>query len=382
MLKAEGSFIVPDNVPANEFLNLEGEKLSTSRNHAVWLHEYLVDFPGRKDELRYVLTSISPETKDSDFTWKDYQARVNNELVAILGGFVHRVLTLTNMYFNGKTPKFNEGVFVNDVFNVRDYLASVPIKISNHLENFRFREALFEVMNVARLGNNFLSMTKPWELYKKDFEANKREIETSLNVALQIVSKLSILIQPFLPDKSKVLQKMLKIDSTPLYWNDLHKNLLPEGHQVNMGVHLFSKVEDADIEKQLERLRNQKANTVKPMSEVTLKAIKPEIVFDDFAKLDIRIGKVIAAEKMEKSDKLLKLTIDSGVDKRTILSGIAKHYSAEEMVGKQVTFIANLAPRKMMGIESQGMILSAEDVDGKLKLIQPNDIVTPGSSVS
>lgn len=391
MLKAEGTFIVPDNVPANEFLNLEGEKLSTSRNHAVWLHEYLVDFPGRKDELRYVLTSISPETKDSDFTWKDYQQKVNSEVVSILGNFVNRVMVLTWKYFDGKVPSEHELPGTNDkrkrilsLYNQAHVDLNKTVKeMIAALNDFKFREAQFQMINLARIGNKFLAETEPWKLAKEDMEA----VGCIMNYVLTVVGNISMACEPFLPDGAAGIRRQLNASSLEGKWKEFWKkeeliHTVPQGHQLNPAELLYRNVEDADIEKQLERLRNQKANTVKPMSEITLKPIKPEIVFDDFAKLDIRVGKVIAAEKMEKSDKLLKLTIDSGVDKRTILSGIAKHYSAEEMVGKQVTFIANLAPRKMMGIESQGMILSAEDVDGKLKLIQPNDIVTPGSAVS
>jgi methionyl-tRNA synthetase len=392
MLKAEGTFIVPDNVPANEFLNLEGDKLSTSRNHAVWLHEYLVDFPGRKDELRYVLTSISPETKDSDFTWKDYQQKVNSELVAILGNFVNRVMVLTWKYFDGKVPSEHELPGTNDkrtrvlsLYNkAHEDLNKTVKEMVAALNGFKFREAQFQMINLARIGNKFLADTEPWKLAKEDMEA----VGCILNYALTVVGNISIACEPFLPDGAAGIRRQLNASSLESKWKkEFWKkeeliHTVPQGHQLNPAELLYRNVEDTDIEKQVERLKNQKANSAKPMSEAVLKPIKPEIVFDDFAKLDIRIGKVIAAEKMEKSDKLLKLTIDSGVDKRTILSGIAKHYSAEEMVGKQVTFIANLAPRKMMGIESQGMILSAEDADGKLKLIQPNDTVTPGSSVS
>lgn len=391
MLKAEGSFIVPQNVPANEFLNLEGEKLSTSRNHAVWLHEYLLDFPGRKDELRYVLTSISPETKDSDFTWKDYQQKVNSELVAILGNFVNRVMVLTWKYFDGKVPSEHELPCTNDkrkkilslYKQAHEDLNKTVKEMTGALNGFKFREAQFQMMNLARIGNKFLADTEPWKLAKEDMEA----VGCILNYALTVVGNIAIACEPFLPDGGAGIRRQLNASSLEDKWKEfwLKEELIhtvPQGHQLNPAELLYRNVEDADIEKQVERLKNQKTNTSKPVTEATLKAIKPEIVFDDFAKLDIRIGKVIAAEKMEKSDKLLKLTIDAGVDKRTILSGIAKHYAAEEMVGKQVTFIANLAPRKMMGIESQGMILSAEDADGKLRLIQPNDTVTPGSSVS
>jgi methionyl-tRNA synthetase len=391
MLKAEGTFIVPDNVPANEFLNLEGDKLSTSRNHAVWLHEYLLDFPGRKDELRYVLTSISPETKDSDFTWKDYQQKVNSEMVAILGNFVNRVMVLTWKYFDGKVPSAHELPGTNEkrtrilalYTKAQEDLNRTVKEMLTSFNDFKFRDAQFQMMNLARIGNKFLAETEPWKLAKEDMEA----VGCILNYALTVVGNIAMACEPFLPEGAAGIRRQLNASSLENKWKEFWTkeeliHTVPQGHQLNPAELLYRNVEDTDIEKQVERLRNQKSNSAKPMTETALKAIKPEIVFDDFAKLDIRVGKVIAAEKMEKSDKLLKLTIDSGIDKRIILSGIAKHYSAEEMVGKQVTFIANLAPRKMMGIESQGMILSAEDVDGKLRLIQPNDVVTPGSSVS
>lgn len=389
MLKAEGSFILPDNVPANEFLNLEGSKLSTSRNHAVWLHEYLEEFPGRRDELRYVLNSISPETKDSDFTWKDYQQKVNSEMVAILGNFVNRVMVLTWKYFDGKVPSEHELPGTNDKrkkilsqYNqAHEDLNKSAKEMINCLKDFKFREAQFNMMNMARIGNKFLADTEPWKLAKEDMEA----VGCILNYALTVVGNIAMACEPFLPDGAKNIRKQLNATELEGKWKEFWKkeemiHTVPQHHQLNAAELLYRNIEDADIEKQTDKLK--KKESAKPMDSATLKPVKPEIVFDDFGKLDIRIGKVIAAEKMEKSDKLLKLTIDAGVDKRTILSGIAKHYSAEEMVGKQVAFIANLAPRKMMGIESQGMILSAEDVDGKLRLLQPEKDVTPGSGVS
>jgi len=393
MLKAEGSFILPDNVPANEFLNLEGSKLSTSRNHAVWLHEYLIDFPGRKDELRYVLNSISPETKDSDFTWKDYQQKVNSELVAILGNFVNRVMVLTWKYFEGKVPSAHElpntsekrkrilGLYSQAHTDLNKSVGEMV----KALEDFRFREAQFHMMNLARVGNKLLADTEPWKLAKEDMEA----VGCILNYALTVVGNISIACEPFLPDLAKNIQAQLNIDTTEnsrKFWRtqELVEPVL-EGHQLNAAALLFKNVEDADIEVQIEKLRKVNATKMELTTTVTENAIqplKPTITIDDFGKLDIRVGTVKAAEKMEKSDKLLKLTVDSGLDVRTILSGIAKHYTPEEVVGKQVTFIANLAPRKMMGIESQGMILMAEDSDGKLRLLQPNEMVKPGSTVS
>jgi methionyl-tRNA synthetase len=391
MLKAEGSFILPDNVPANEFLNLEGEKLSTSRNHAVWLHEYLEDFPTRKDELRYVLNSISPETKDSDFTWKDYQQKVNSEMVSILGNFVNRVMVLTWKYFDGKVPAEREIPPTNDVrkkilghYNkAHEDLNSSIKQMIDALNGFKFREAQFQMLNLARIGNKFLADTEPWKLAKTDMEA----VAGILNYALTVVGNISIACEPFLPDGSASIRRQLNAASLENEWKLFWRkeeliHAVPESHQLNQPELVYRNVEDTELEKQLERLKKKEDKPSTPMTENSIKPLKPEIVFDDFAKLDIRVGKVVACVKMEKSDKLLKLTIDSGVDTRTILSGIAKHYSPDDLIGKQVTFIANLAPRKMMGIESQGMILSAEDVDGKLRLLIPNEAVTPGSSVS
>jgi methionyl-tRNA synthetase len=391
MLKAEGDFILPDNVPANEFLNLEGEKLSTSRNHAVWLHEYLQDLPGRRDELRYMLNSISPETKDADFTWKDYQQKVNSELVSIFGNFVNRVMVLTWKYFDGKVPSEHELPGTTEkrkkilaVYNQAHLDLNVSIKLMvDALKNFRFREAQFQMMNLSRIGNKFLADTEPWKLAKEDMEA----VGCILNYAITVIGNIGIACDPFLPDASKSIKRQLNGAAYEEGWKQFWKkeemiHIVPPQHQLAQPELLYKNVEDADIEKQVERLKKSKTPVMTESKTAEVKPLKGEIVFDDFAKVDIRIGKVIAAEKMEKSDKLLKLTIDSGLDKRTILSGIAKHYTAEEMVGKQVTFIANLAPRKMMGIESQGMILMAEDSDGKLRLVSPDAEVNPGAGVS
>jgi methionyl-tRNA synthetase len=389
ILKAAGDYILPDNVPANEFLNLEGDKISTSRNHAVWLHEYLQDFPGRRDELRYMLNSIAPETKDADFTWKDYQQKVNSELVSIFGNFVNRVMVLTWKYFEGKVPSSHELAPTDErrkkIISLYkkahvDLNASVKEMIKA-LNDFRFREAQFHMMNMARIGNKFLAETEPWKLAKEDMEA----VGCILNYALTIVGNLAIACEPFLPDAALSIKKQLNSSSVDANWKSFWQKEeliepVPQHHQLGKAELLYKNVEDADIEKQMERLRKPVVAAEAKTSEV--KPLKPEIVYDDFAKLDIRIGKILTAEKMEKSDKLLKFTVDTGVDKRTILSGIAKHFSPEEMIGKQVTLIANLAPRKMMGIESQGMILMAEDSDGKLRLLQPSDIVAPGSTVS
>ncbi|MCK6617707.1 MAG: methionine--tRNA ligase [Cyclobacteriaceae bacterium] len=388
MLRAEGSFIVPDNVPANEFLNLEGEKISTSRNHAVWLHEYLEEFPGRRDELRYVLTSISPETKDADFTWKDYQQRVNSELVAILGNFVNRVMVLTWKYFDGVVPSDKEipGTTpvrkkILDAYRQAHTELNQSVKeMIRGLEEFRFREAQFHLMNIARTGNKFLAETEPWKLANEDKDA----VGAILNYALTVVGNLGVACQPFLPDTAHNILRQLNGVDLVNNWNDLWKkgglvNTVTMGHKIDKPALLFRNIEDTEIERQIEKLK-------KPKSAMTesagIKPLKPEITIDDFAKLDIRIGKVLAAERVEKSDKLLKLIIDTGIDQRTVLSGISKHYSPEDMLGKQVTLIANLAPRKMMGMQSQGMVLMAEDSDGKLKLLQPDADVAPGSTVS
>jgi methionyl-tRNA synthetase len=392
MLKAAGDFILPDNVPANEFLNLEGDKISTSRNHAVWLHEYLLDFPGRRDELRYVLNSISPETKDADFTWKDYQQKVNSELVAILGNFVNRVMVLTWKYFEGKVPSSHELPGTTErrkkilsVYNqAHTDLNEAVRQMTDALKNFRFREAQFQMMQLARIGNKFLAETEPWKLAKEDMEA----VGCILNYALTVVGNIAIAAEPFLPDGAASIKRQLNSNGIDKRWKEFwQKETLiepvPAGHQLNPAELTYRNVEDADIEKQVARLRKPK-DEIKT-AEADAKPVPPlkaEIVYDDFAKMDIRVATVLSAEKMEKSNKLLKLKVDTGVDQRTILSGIALHYSPEELIGKQVTIIANLAPRKMMGIESQGMILMAEDANGKLKLIQPSDVVNPGSTVS
>jgi methionyl-tRNA synthetase len=390
ILKAAGDFIFPDNVPANEFLNLEGEKISTSRNHAVWLHEYLSELPGRRDELRYVLTSIAPETKDADFTWRDYQAKVNSELVAVMGNFVNRVMVLTWKYFDGLVPSDYELPGTNEprqkileAYRFAHKELNVSVKeMIDALESFRFREAQFQLMNLSRIGNKFLAETQPWKMAKDDMEA----VGCILNYALTICGNIALACEPFLPDGAACLYRQLNCLEQKKEWanfwvkQELIGTLTP-GHQLNKPELLYRNVEDAEIAKQVEKLARSKAkNASKPAYGV--QPLKPQVVFDDFAKLDIRIGKVLTAERIEKSNKLLKLTVDTGVDTRVILSGIARHYSPEDLVGKQVTLIANLAPRKMMGIESRGMILMAEDHDGKLRLILPSEWVNPGASVS
>ena len=373
MLHASGEYIVPDNVPANEFMNLEGDKMSTSRGWSIEMHEYLEDFPDKPDILRYALMTNLPETKDSEFTWKDFQAKNNNELVAILGNFVNRALVLTQKYFDNKVPKL--GILTDIDQKALNDLKEFPQRIATSIEAYRFREATANLMDLARTGNKYLAETEPWKLAKTDLP----RVATILNIAIQISANLSVLAEPFLPFTAQKLKDMLKLSS--LTWDKTGASeLLKEGHVLNEPALLFEKIEDTVIDAQIKKL-NDKKNQMEIASQPVM-PLKSEIVFDDFGKLDIRVGTVIAAEPMPKSDKLLKLTVDSGLDKRTILSGIAKHYSAGEMVGKQVTFIANLAPRKMMGLESQGMILMAEDKDGKLRLVQPNEPVAPGSTVS
>ena len=372
MLKAEGSYILPENVPANEFLNLEGDKISTSRNWAVWLHEYLEEFPGKQDVLRYVLTANAPETKDNDFTWKDFQARNNNELVAILGNFINRSLVLTHKYFEGKVPACGE-LTDYDRDTLREF-SDVKARLESSIENYRFRDALKEAMNLARIGNKYLADTEPWKLAKSDMP----RVATILNLALQISANLAIAFEPFLPFSAAKIRTMLGLST--IDWDMLgHTDILAVGTQLAQPELLFEKIDDSVIDAQIKKLHdtkiaNEKANHV-------TEPIAPTIEFDDFTKLDIRVGKVLECQKVPKADKLLQFKIDDGLGGRTIVSGIAKHYRPEELVGKQVCFIANLAPRKLKGIESQGMILSAEDADGRLVVITPQDDVTAGSCV-
>lgn len=369
MLKHHGDYILPDNVPANEFLNLEGNKISTSKNWAVWLHEYLEEFPEKQDVLRYVLTANAPETKDNDFTWKDFQARNNNELVAILGNFVNRAVVLTHKYFDGKVPV--RGKLNGLDKEVLEQLALFPEKISNSLDKYRFREALSLYMDVARLGNKYLADTEPWKIIKED----KERVGTILNVALQIAGNLAILGEPFLPHTSAKLFGMLGMEA--LKWEKAGSDdLMNEGTEIGKAELLFVKIEDKEVEEQINKLEATKLANVEAAPQ------KGEISYDDFAKLDIRIGKVVSAEKMKKSKKLLKLKVDTGIDTRTILSGIAQYFEPEQMVGKQVTVLINLAPRPMMGEVSEGMILMSEDADGSLQLISPNKEVKPGSVIS
>jgi methionyl-tRNA synthetase len=372
MMMAEGSFALANNVPANEFMNLEGDKISTSRNWAVWLHEYLEEFPGKQDVLRYVLTANAPETKDSEFTWKDYQTRNNSELVGVFANFVNRAMVLTQKNFDGIVPALAD---LQDVDKqVLADLAAMPKQIGDAIENYRFREALALVMDVARLGNKYLAETEPWK------QADKARVGTIMHIALQISATLSVVAEPFLPFTAEKLRNQLNIPQK-LDWSAAGKaDLLSAGSQLGMSEHLFTKIEDAVVEAQVQKLLDTKKQN--EMANKAVPALKENIQFDDFAKLDIRVGTILEAEKMPKSDKLLKFLIDDGFEKRTILSGIAKHYSPEEMIGQQVTFIANLAPRKMMGVESNGMILMAEDRDGALALLQPNKTVWNGGTVS
>ena len=370
MLKAEGSYILPTNVPANEFLNLEGNKLSTSKNWAVWLHEYLQDFPNQQDVLRYALTANAPETKDNDFTWKDFQARNNNELVAIFGNFINRVAVLTQKYYEGEVPA--AGVLNATDSETLQQLSELTQKIEQSLERYRFREAQQELMNIARLGNKYLADEEPWKLIKTDAE----RVKTVMYVALQVATALAITSEPFLPFTSEKLKNILQLGTTA--WEQVKQNptaLLPTGHKIGVATLLFEKIEDAAIAKQLERLENTKqANRqeAQAAAEVTVAPQKELISYDDFAKMDIRIGTILSAEKMPKADKLLILKVDTGIDQRTIVSGIAQSFNPEEIIGKRVTVLANLAPRKLRGVESQGMILMVENAEGKYRFIAPD----------
>ncbi|WP_410877988.1 methionine--tRNA ligase [Myroides sp. DW712] len=366
MLKAEGSYILPDNVPANEFLNLEGNKLSTSKNWAVWLHEYLEDFPGKQDVLRYALTANAPETKDNDFTWKDFQARNNNELVAIFGNFINRVVVLTNKYYNGVVPQPHAFSDV-DIATLQE-LRAYPAVMESSIDRYRFREALGEMMNVARLGNKYLADEEPWKLIKTDEE----RVQTQMYVALQIAAALSTLAEPFLPFTATKLKSILRLE-TPLAWSaiEVDQPLIQAGHQIGEAELLFAKIEDEEIQKQLDRLEASKqANKA---ANAVVEPQKETATFDDFAKLDLRVGTIIEAEKMPKANKLLVLKVDTGLDVRTIVSGIAEHFKPEEIIGQRVTVLANLAPRALRGVESQGMILMTEDTNGKLVFVNPGE---------
>ncbi len=372
MLMAHGQFKLADNVPANEFLNLEGNKISTSRNWAVWLHEYLEDFPDKQDVLRYALTATAPETKDNDFTWKDFQARNNNELVAIFGNFINRVLVLSHKYFDGKVVMGSELSVADE--KVIDELKQYPSRIASSLEQYRFREALSEFMNLARLGNKYLADAEPWKLIKTDEE----RVKTILNVGLQIAANLAVLAQPFLPFTSEKLFRMLNIDT--LRWGQAGRtNLLANGHQLNEATLLFEKIEDEAIEQQIKKLMDTK--TANEQAAMVPDQAKPNISFDQFSAMDIRIGTILAAEKVAKTKKLLKLQVDTGIDQRTIVSGIAEYFGPEQIIGKQVSVLINLEPREIKGILSQGMILMAENSDGNLSFVAPGDVFPNGSTV-
>lgn len=378
ILKAEGSYILPEDVPANEFLNLENEKISTSRNWAVWLDEYLTDFPQKQDTLRYVLTANAPETKDNNFTWKDFQEKNNNELVANLGNFVNRVITLTHRYFSGIVPIYNPQLANPIDEELLNSLAEFPPKIGESIESYRFREALSYLMELSTLGNRYLQENEPWKL-AKNFSASQERIGNILHVALQVVANLAFLCEPFLPFTAQKLQKALSLKSCS--WKELGRaNLLTAGQVVeDLGL-LFEKIDDEAIHKQLQKLAERRKNS--EIQQKNLTPLLPEITYDDFAKLDIRIATILRAEKMPKSEKLLKLLLDTGLDQRVVLSGIAKYFSPEEIVGKQVCVVCNLAPRKMMGEISNGMILMAQDQDGSLKFIEPSAQVVNGAKVS
>ena len=372
ILKAHGDYILPDNVPANEFLNLEGDKISTSRNWAVWLHEYLQDFPEKQDVLRYVLCANAPETKDNDFTWKDFQARNNNELVAILGNFINRVLVLSEKYFSGKVMSRN--TLTDYDKEVIEELKKYPSIISSSLEQFRFREGMQEFMNLARLGNKYLADTEPWKVIKED----EQRVQTILNIGLQIAANLAILAEPFLPHSSSKLKTMLNLELNK--WEDAgNENILADGHQLGSASLLFDKIEDDVIEKQLEKLAASKKEN--EMQNSVAEPAKENISFDDFSKMDIRVGTILEAEKVAKTKKLLKLKIDTGIDVRTVVSGIAEYYEPENIIGQQVGILVNLAPRDIKGITSQGMILMAENADGSLAFVSPTKAIMNGGSI-
>lgn len=374
MLRAHGGYILPDNVPANEFLNLEGEKISTSRNWAVWLHEYLDEFPGKEDVLRYVLCANAPESKDNDFTWKDFQTRNNNELVAVLGNFVNRALVLTHKYFDGSTPAL--GTLTDYDRLTLEELRSIRPSLEANIENYRFREALRDAMNYARIGNKYLADTEPWKVVKTDPE----RVRTILNVALQITADLSVAIEPFLPFTAEKIRRMLAVE--PLGWERLGEaELLPAGHRIGEPELLFEKIEDEAVEAQLRKLSETKAANAAAESKQQSEPQKDTISFEDFQRMDIRVSTILEAQRVAKTKKLLRLTVDTGIDRREIVSGIAEHYTPEELVGKQVLVLVNLAPRELKGILSQGMILMAEDASGKLRLLQPDETTTNGAVV-
>jgi len=374
MLKAHGGYILPENVPANEFLNLEGDKISTSRNWAVWLHEYLEEFPGKEDVLRYVLCANAPETKDNDFTWKDFQARNNNELVAVLGNFVNRALVLTRKYYDGEVPACGE---LNDYDRQTvGEVAAVKASLESNIEHYHFREALKDAMNIARIGNKYLADTEPWKVVKTD----PQRVGTILNIALQITANTAIAIEPFMPFSAAKILKMLSVEK--FGWEQLGTmDLIAAGHKIGEPVLLFEKIEDDVIQRQLEKLAATKEANAAAEAAQHVEPQKDVISFDDFQKMDIRVSTILAAEKVAKTKKLLKLTVDTGIDQREIVSGIAEYFTPEELVGRQVLVLVNLQPRELKGILSRGMILMAEDASGKLRLLSPNEATNSGAVV-
>ena len=374
MLKAHGDYILPENVPANEFLNLEGEKISTSQNWAVWLHEYLDEFPGKEDVLRYVLCANAPETKDNDFTWKDFQSRNNSELVAVLGNFVNRALVLTQKYYNGVVPE--RGALTEYDEATIEELQKIKTSLERNIEHYHFREALKDAMAYSRIGNKYLADTEPWKVVKTDPE----RVKTILNIALQITANTAIAIEPFMPFSAEKMLKMLAVDK--FGWEQLGSmELVAAGHTIGKAELLFEKIEDDVIQKQLDKLEASRRAKLEAEAAQNVTAQKEEVSFDDFQKMDIRVSTILAAEKVAKTKKLLKLTIDTGIDKRTIVSGIAEYYTPESLVGRQVLVLANLAPREIKGIESRGMILMAEDALGRLVLVQPEDKTMSGAMI-
>jgi len=400
MLKAHGNFVLPDNVPANEFLNIEGDKVSTSRNWAVWVHEYIKDFPGCEDVLRYVLCANAPETKDNDFTWKDFQDRNNSELVSIFGNFVNRTFVLMHKLCGGKVPKLHEEIIDEKVKQIIADIKSAKEKVESLLEQYKFRDALFEVIDLARKGNKYMQEKEPWIVSKSLAENHdaQKSIDNCLHICLQLTANLAVLINPFLPTTAKKMLHMMKVVEKMLDWENAGSiKLLSVGYSLRAPELLFRKIEETEITAQIEKLKsglvktedtsNKEQDTKNSKEEATKNTPlgnggKPEIVYDDFAKLDLRVGKIVTAEKVEKADKLLKLSIDLGFETRTIVSGIALHFKPEEITGKQVVVVANLAPRKMRGIESNGMILMAEDADGKLHFVNPEGDINAGAGVS
>ncbi len=374
MLKAHGDYILPENVPANEFLNLESEKLSTSQNWAVWLHEYLDEFPGKEDVLRYVLCATAPETKDNDFTWKDFQSRNNSELVAVLGNFVNRALVLTKKYYDGVIPERGELTDYDEA--TIEELQKIKASLERNIEHYHFREALKDAMAYSRIGNKYLADTEPWKVVKSDPE----RVKTILNIALQITANTAIAIEPFMPFTAEKMLKMLAVDK--FGWEQLGSmELMAAGHTIGEAQLLFEKIEDDVIQKQLDKLEASRKARLAAEAAQNVEAQKEEVSFDDFQKMDIRVSTILEAEKVAKTKKLLKLTIDTGIDKRTIVSGIAEYYTPEQLVGRQVLVLANLAPREIKGIESRGMILMAEDALGRLVLVQPEDKTMSGAMI-